>query len=144
MYQPSLNIFSYFLLPQFSLSFFVFFCFTFDTKPFAFSNFFNPHAFNVEPLKCTSFTFTRNKVVLVLTHLHMHHSSCDLSLLVEFVKYLPISSGKRTLQNRGLALLKISAWISVSAQIVSRKVSFSVQTKKSQNLKPVTNNCVWT
>ena len=83
--------------------------FTFDTKPFTFRNFFNPHAFNVEPLKCTSFTFTRNKVVLVLTHLHMHHSSCDLSLLVEFVKYLAISSGKRTLQNRGLALLKISA-----------------------------------
>ena len=41
--------------------------------------------------------------------LHMYHLSCDLSLLVEFVKYLPTSSGKRTLQNRDLVLLKISA-----------------------------------
>ena len=60
--------------------------------------------------------------------LQMHHLFCDLALLVEFVKYLPTSSGKRTLQNRGLVLLKISAWISVSARIVSRKLSFSVQT----------------
>ena len=54
--------FSYFLLPQLPF----FFYFTFDTKPFALRNFLNPHAFNVEPLNFTSFTF--NKVVLVLTH----------------------------------------------------------------------------
>ena len=115
--------------------FFVFFCFTFDTKSFAFRNFFNPHAFTVKPLSFTSFTFTRDKLSSSSLILHMHHLFCGLSLLVEFVKYLPTSSGKRTLQNRDLVLLKISAWISVSTRIVSRKVSFSVQTKKSQNLK---------
>ena len=74
--------------------------------------------------------------------IHMHHLSCDLLLLVEFVKYLPTRSGKRTLQNRDLVLLKISARISVSTRIVTRKVSLSFQTEKSQNLKPVTKNCV--
>ena len=130
--------FSYFLLPQ--LSFFLFFCFTFDTKPFTFRNFFNPHAFNVEPLNFTSFTFTHNKAVLVLTHF----------TFAPFILWLITDSWVCIYQQ---VLVKERckietwccskyAWISVSTRIVSRKVSFSVQTKKSQNLKPVTNNCL--
>ena len=73
--------------------------------------------------------------MIVCNILHMPHLSWDLSLLVEFVRYLPISSGKRTLQNRDLVLLKISAWISVLTRTVSRKVSLSFQKKKVAKFK---------
>ena len=59
------TFFSFFIA---CIVFFCFFCFTFDTKPFAFWNFFILHAFNEEALNFTSFTFTHNKVILVLTY----------------------------------------------------------------------------
>ena len=133
--------FSYFLLPQLSFFFFFVLHLTQEHLPLGIFLFLMHFMWNYWILQVLLSHIIRSSSSLLI--LHMQHLSCDLPLLVEFVKYLLTSSRKRTLQNRAMILLKIPAWIYVSTRIVSRKVSFSVQTKKSQNLKPVTNNCVW-
>ena len=78
--------------------------------------------------------------------LHMHQVSFKLlsSSLLGFVKYLVVSSGKSALQKRFFALLIISAWMSSLFSIITCKLSQFLETKKSQNWRPVTNISVCT